>query len=312
MKKRVKAFAPATVANVSCGFDIFGLALEHPGDEIVLNLKDEPGIRINRIYGDNGRLPKEAEKNTAGIAIMSFLKHLQLELGIEMELHKGLPLGSGLGSSAASAVAALKGLNFLLKEPLSDKELIPFALDAEKAISGTGHADNVAPSLLGGFVIVRSYDPLDIVKLNVRDDLYCVVIHPDIEIMTKIARDILPTQVNLKDAVTQWGNIAGVVAGLLNNDYDLLSRSMNDIIVEPVRAELIPYFYEVKKSALSEGALGCSISGSGPSVFALCKTRTIAEAVGKKMKDIYDRRNIKNDLYISGINNKGAIAEQID
>lgn len=306
MKNSVKAFAPATVANVSCGFDIFGFALEKPGDVVILTITDTPGVTIKKVEGDCGKLPWEADKNTAGIAATLLLRHLKKKIGVEIELSKKMPLSSGLGSSAASSVAVLTGLNDLLGSPLSKDELLPFALETEEAACGSAHADNVAPSLLGGFVLIRSYDPLDVIKLPVPDDLYCCLIHPDVEVLTKDARSILPAEIKLKDAVTQWGNIAGFIAGLMQRDYELISRSMQDVIIEPARAKLIPHFHEVKEAVLSSGALGCSISGSGPSIFALCQSLSITESVAEVMKAVYDSKDFKSNIYVSKINNEGS------
>ena len=308
MRKKIKAFAPATVANVSCGFDIFGLALESPGDEVIIEVKDSPGVVIKKITGDNGKLPLQAEKNSAGVAAIEFLNHPRIsnKIGVEIELIKNMPLGSGMGSSAASGAAVLFGLNELLDRPFTPLEMMPFALKAEESACGTGHADNIAPSLMGGFVLVRSYDPLDIIKLPVPDKLYCTVVHADVEIMTQKARGILPPVVDMKKSVAQSGNVAGFIAGLLQKDYELLGRSMQDVIVEPVRATLIPYYYEVKNAAMAAGALGCNISGSGPSIFALSVSRETAEAIGEEMKKVYLNNGIKCDVYVSKINEEGS------
>ncbi|MBD3290942.1 homoserine kinase [candidate division KSB1 bacterium] len=307
MRKRVRAFAPATVANVSCGFDIFGFAMEYPGDEVKLTLTNTPGIEIRRIIGDNGRLPLEADKNTAGVAARLFLEKMNLhkETGVSIELIKNLPLGSGMGSSAASAVAVLYGLNHLFQSPLQRTELLPFAMETERTACGSAHADNAAPALFGGFVLIRSYFPPDIISLPVPDDLYCCLIHPDIEVNTGSARKILSPQIKLTDAVTQMGNVAGFVAALCKSDYDLLSRSMEDVLIEPVRSRLIPHYFELKEEALKAGALGCNIAGSGPSVFALCRSEPIAYQVSEAMKDLYDKINLKSEIYISKINQQG-------
>ncbi len=303
--KEVRVFAPATVANVSCGFDIFGCALNTPGDEVVVRKSKDAGVQIVKIEGDNGRLSKDAAQNTAGIAANLLLNHLQTKQGIEIELYKQMPLGSGLGSSAASAVASLAAINHLLGNPLPRMELLPFAMQTEKVVSGWGHADNAAAALLGGFILVRSYDPLDVLQLPVPDDLYFAVVRANAEINTKKAREILKPEIELKKAVVQWGNIAGLVMGLLNGDYDLISRSMNDVIVEPVRAPLIPHFENVKSAALNNGALGCSISGSGPSIFALCRGPENARQAGQAMGRIYKTANMEHDVYLSQINKTG-------
>jgi homoserine kinase len=306
VKKEIRVFAPATVANVTCGFDIFGFAIDSVGDEVVLRLCDKPGITIKKITGDEGKLPLGPDKNTAGVAIKAFLESTNSHQGVEIDLHKGMPLGSGLGSSAASAVAAVFGANFLFGNLLKREELLKFALEGERIASGEAHADNIAPSLLGGFVVVRSYDPLDIIKIPVPNNLFTTIAHPWIEIRTEDARKILKESIPLKDAVTQWGNVAGFVAGLMKEDYDLIARSMQDVIVEPVRSSLIPGFKKVKESALKAGALGCGISGSGPSIFALSTSEEAARNIGKSMQSEFEGLNIKSDLYISRINKEGA------
>ena len=284
----IRVYAPATVANVACGFDIFGFAVNHPGDEVVLTKSSTPGIRINEITGDDGRLPKDVLKNTAGIAIMKYLEHIgQTDQGFELSLHKDMPLGSGLGSSAASAVAGVFAANELMGKPLSQKELLPFAMEGERVACGSAHADNVGPSLLGGFVIIRSYDPLDIIQIPTPSDLYASIVHPQIEVNTKDARRILEREITLHKTITQMGNVAGLVAGLLLPDYQLIGRSLVDVIIEPARAILIPQFDVVKAAALEAGSLGCSISGSG------------AMAAG------FHQVGIGTEEYVSEINQQG-------
>lgn len=304
----VKAFAPATVANVSCGFDIFGFAIQEPGDTVEVRRRDEPGIVITEITGDEGRLPRQAEKNSVTVVMLALLKHLGInDLGCEVVLNKNMPLGSGMGSSAASAVAGVVAMNELLGNPLSRKELLPFAMEGERIASGSAHADNVGPSLLGGFVVIRSYNPLDIFTIPVPDDLYCTLVHPDIEINTKDARFILRNEVSLKNTIAQMGNVAGLVAGLMKADYDLISRSMVDVIIEPVRSILIPEFKEVKQAAISNGALGCSISGAGPSMFALSRGVENAQNAGKAMQERFASAGIDSAVHVSGINQGGAV-----
>lgn len=304
----VKAFAPATVANVSCGFDIFGFAIQEPGDTVELTKRDEPGVVITEITGDEGRLPRQAEKNSVTVVMLALLKHLGIkDLGCEVVLRKNMPLGSGMGSSAASAVAGVVAMNELLGNPLSRKELLPFAMEGERIASGSAHADNVGPSLLGGFVVIRSYNPLDIFTIPVPDDLYCTLVHPDIEINTKDARFILRNEVSLKNTIAQMGNVAGLVAGLMKADYDLISRSMVDVIIEPVRSILIPEFKDVKQAAISNGALGCSISGSGPSMFALSRGIENAQNAGKAMQERFASAGIESAMHVSGINQGGAV-----
>lgn len=309
MKKELRVFAPATVANVACGFDIFGFALETPGDEIVVRLHSKPGVTLAKVTGDGGLLPLEPENNTAGVSVLKLLEFLnssqKIEQGIEIELHKKMPLGSGLGSSAASAAGSVFAANALLGSPLSSKELIPFAMEAEKIACGSAHADNVAPALLGGFILVRSYQPLDVIEIPLKIDLYCSVLHPKIEIRTEMARQILKKEITLKQLVIQSGNVAGLIAGLIQGEVSLINRCLEDVIIEPIRSLLIPGFYEIKSAAMKEGALGCSISGSGPSVFALTQEKGQAERVGLAMRDAYHAKGPDCDLYISSINRQG-------
>ncbi len=304
----IKAFAPATVANVACGFDIFGFAIQEPGDIVEVRRRDEPGIVITDITGDEGRLPRAAEKNAVTVVMLHLLKHLGLpDFGCEVILHKNMPLGSGMGSSAASAVAGVVAMNELLDCPLSRQELLRFAMEGERIASGSAHADNVGPSLLGGFVVIRSYNPLDIFSIPVPEDLYCTLVHPDIEINTKDARYILRNEVSLKNTIAQMGNVAGLVAGLMKSDYDLISRSMVDVIIEPVRSILIPEFNEVKRAAIQNGALGCSISGAGPSMFALSRGVETAQRVGHAMQQTFRNAGIEANTHISGINQGGPV-----
>ncbi|MEX2233017.1 MAG: homoserine kinase [Cyclobacteriaceae bacterium] len=304
--KTVRAFAPATVANVSCGFDVFGFAVERPGDEVMLTLTDEPGVRMKKIEGDGGRLPMEAEKNTAGVAVLAFLKAIKSNQGVEIILKKNLPLGSGMGSSAASSVAALVGINHLLKEPFLKKDLLPFAMEAERIACGSAHADNVAPSLLGGFVLIRGYEPLDVVSIPTPPNLYCTLIHPHLELNTQDSRQVLRLNITLKDAIVQWGNIAGLVAGLMKPDFGLISRSLKDVIAEPVRSMLIPGFYKIKEKALENGALGSGISGSGPTIFALSTDEKTAHKIGKVIGQEFEQFKLNSEVFVSNINPQGA------
>lgn len=303
--KSVTVFAPATVANVACGFDIFGFAVNEPGDVAKVTLRENPGVEITRITGDNGKLPKAAEKNTAGFAALRYLETIKSQQGVSIELHKKMPLSSGLGSSAASAVAVLFAINTLFDNRLTKSELLSIALQSEKLACGAAHADNAAPALFGGFLLIRENNPPDIVELPVPENLYCTIIHPEIEINTADARNILAPNVPLKDAVKQWANTAGLVAGLYRKDLTLISRSMNDYIIEPQRARLIPHFYELKKAALDRGALGCSISGSGPSLFALSNSQEIAQKIAGSMSAVLANYKICNQIYISTINTEG-------
>jgi homoserine kinase len=303
--KSIKVFIPATVSNVACGFDIFGFALENPGDEVRIKLRNKPGVEISKITGDNGRLPLDPEKNTAGVSVLKYLNHLKSRQGVEIEVHKKMPLGSGLGSSAASAVGSVFGLNLLLNEPLTGTELIPFAMEGERIACGSAHADNVAPSMMGGFVLIRSYQPLDVIQIPTPNNLFCAVVHPQIEIRTEDARRILKKDISLKDAITQWGNTAALVAGLMKPDYDLISRSLKDVIIEPVRSMLIPGFDQAHDSAIKAGALGMSISGSGPSVFALAKSLKSAKAAAESILNEFKKFNMDGEIYISKINKNG-------
>ena len=306
MKKTIKVFAPASVTNVSCGFDIMGYAIDWPGDEVILKIKNRPGIKITKITGDGGKLPVDPKINTAGLSLLSLANHLGFNQGIELELRKKMALGSGLGSSAASAVASVFALNEILDKPLSKTDLLPFALEGEKlTCGGTPHADNVSACLMGGFVIVRSLSPIDVINIKTPPNLYSTIIHPHLEINTADTRKILRKQILLSDAVKQWGNVAGLVAGLMNSDYGLIARSLQDVIIEPIRSILIPGFDDIKNAAIEAGALGCSISGSGPSVFAFSKSRRTAEIVGEEMRRVLRLIKVKGDLYISKINKKG-------
>ena len=307
-RRGIKVFAPASVANVACGYDVLGLALEKPGDEIVVRFSDDPGLRITKITGAKGRLPYEVEKNTAGFAALKLMEHLRVDpdVGIEMEIHKKMPFGSGLGSSAASAVAAVVAVNELLKRPLSKRELLPFAVLGEQIADGSIHADNVAPSLIGGIVLIRDNTTLDIHRVPFPFGIYICVVYPHIEILTKDARDILSKQVTLKQHIQQSGNLASLIIGLLNADFDLIKRSLKDVIIEPQRAKLIPGFQEVKQAALEAGALGCSISGAGPSVFTMNNSSIAAERVGEAMQLVWQKHGIECDVFISQINPEGA------
>ncbi len=306
MEKKIKVFAPASVTNVSCGFDVLGFAIDWPGDEIVLRINGKSGVKIKKITGDGRKLPLDPENNTAGLSLLALMEHLKFDRGVEIEIHKKMALGSGLGSSAASAVASVYALNELLGKPLKKEELLPFALEGEKlTCGGTPHADNVSACLYGGFVIVRSIFPLDVINISTPKNLYVTIAHPHLEINTADTRKILRKQILLSDAVKQWGNVAGLVAGLINEDYNLIGRSLQDVIIEPIRSILIPGFNEIKQAAINAGALGCSISGSGPSIFAFSKTKAIADKAGKEMMKILKSINVDGDLYISKINKKG-------
>ncbi len=299
----IKIFCPATIANLNCGFDVMGLCLDTIGDEMIFRKVPTKGIKITRITGTD--LPYEATKNVAGVAALALIEKLDLDFGFEMEIHKNIKAGSGIGSSSASAAGAVFGINELLGKPFSKNELVDFAMKGEAIASGCEHADNVAPCLLGGFTLVRGYNPLDVIKIASPNELYAVVLHPHIEVKTADARAVLEPTVPFKNAVTQTGNLGGLIAGLYTNDYDLIGRSLNDVLVEPYRKHLIPYFDEVKNSALQNGALGSGISGAGPSIFALCKGEESAKKVAEAMKNTYAKTNIPFDIYISKVNDEG-------
>lgn len=305
MKKKVTVFAPATVANLGCGFDAMGLAIAAPGDELTLIANNSRKLIIRSITGDNKKLSLDPKKNTAGVAIQALLHALELKKGFDIYLKKKMPLGSGLGSSAASAVAGVFALNELFGRPFSRKELIPFAMAGEKIASGAAHADNAAPCMLGGIVLVRSYNPFEVISLPSPGKLFVVVVHPDVEVLTKNSRAVLPEKIPMKDGIAQWSNTAALVSGLYTNDYGLIGRSVSDHVAEPFRAELIPCFTDVKAAALQQGALGCSISGSGPSIFAFCEGKKSAETVAKAMQAEFRKKKIRNTAYISTVNQKG-------
>jgi homoserine kinase len=301
--KEIKIFTPATVANVSCGFDILGLCLDTVGDEMIVREVPEKGVRLTKITGQE--LPLETHKNVAGVAGLALLEQVDASVGYEIEIYKKIKPGSGIGSSAASAAGAVFAINELLGKPFSKQELIYFAMQGEKLASGTEHADNVSPVILGGFTLVRSYKPLDVLKINSPDDLYATIIHPQIEVKTSDSRAVLKNQVSLKKMVTQMGNFGGLISGLYTSDYDLIGRSLHDEIIEPNRLVLIPEFNKIKKGVIQAGALGAGISGSGPSIFALSKGKETANIVGETMAEIYNTTDIDYDIHVSKINQQG-------
>ena len=304
--KEIKVFAPATVANVVCGFDVLGFAVNEPGDEVIMRLTDEPGVRLLKITGDDGKLPLNPTKNTVSVSVQHYLNHLNRpDIGVEIELHKKMPIGSGLGSSSASTVAGLYAINQLMDNLLTAKELVPFAMKGEELACGYGHADNVAPALMGGFVLVRSYEPLDLIALPTPTDLFAAIVYPEVDVPTKDARQMIRAKVLLKDAVTQWGNVAGLVAGLYSNDIELMGRSMKDVLVEPVRSILIPDFYILRAMAMENGAIGFGISGSGPSVFALAKDPITARKITDTLQKHLTKLKINSKAYVSSVNAEG-------
>ncbi len=298
----VRVHAPATVSNVVCGFDCLGFALSKPFDELLVRKIDEPVIRIT--HHDDFGLPTDAEKNVAGVALRSMLDALDADFGFEVEITKHIKPGSGIGSSSASSCGAVVAANHLLGDRFSKLELADFAMEGEKLASGAKHADNVAPCIYGGFTLVRSADPLDIISLDF-PPLFATVIHPQIEIRTADARAILPKQVPLKDAIRQWSNLGSLVAALGKGDCDLIARSMEDFIVEPVRKLLIPKFDEVRSASLAAGAIGGGISGSGPSMFMLCESKETADKVADVMRNVYSQTSIEFNIYVSTIQPEG-------
>lgn len=303
----IKVFAPATVGNIGIGFDIMGAALERPGDEVIASKSNTPGVRITKITGAGSKLPYDAEKNTAGVAVLRFLEHMDAtSQGIELEIHKKMPIGSGLGSSAASAAAAVYAASELLRTGLSKRELLPFAAMGERLVSGGIQLDNVAPSLLGGIILARDSETFDVHRLHVPRGLYMVVVHPHFELLTKDVRAKLQPEVSLPNHIQQNANLAGFIIGMYNADIPLIGRSLHDLIIEPQRASLIPGFYDIKEAAMNAGALGCSISGAGPSVFALCPNSLVAENAGLAMQQAFAKHNKTADIYLSGINQEGA------
>lgn len=300
--KQITVLAPATVANVVCGFDCLGFALGAPFDEMTLRLTDEKAIRI--INHDEFDLPTEPEKNVAGVALAAILNEIEDNIGFEIEITKHIKPGSGVGSSSASAVGAVVAANKLLDERFSRLELAEFALKGEFLASQGRHADNVAPCLYGGFTLVRSVSPLDIVEIEF-PKLFVTVIHPQIEIKTSEARKILPTEIPLKSAIQAWANVGALIAALSKGDYGLISRSLEDLIVEPVRKSLIPHFDEVKNASLKANALGGGISGSGPSIFMLSETLETANSVEMAMREVYGNTAIEFNTYVSEINSEG-------
>ncbi len=304
LPRQVTAFAPATVANVGSGFDVLGFAVQRPGDTVQARRREGDGIALLEVTGDEGRLPR-GESNTAVVAARALLEKLGAPFGVDLILHKGMPLASGLGSSAASAAAALYAVNRLAGDPLPVEELLPCALAAEQIAAGAGHADNAAPALIGGFVLIRSTAPLDLVRLPVPDGLAVALLSPDVEIPTEAARRMLRKQIPLADAVSQWGNLAALVASLYDDDLALMGRSLHDLIAEPVRAVLIPGFAAVKEAALEAGAIGCSISGAGPAVFALAASVGQAKEVAEAMRRAFAAAGLAATSYVSEIRRAG-------
>ncbi len=300
--KEITVLAPATVANVVCGFDCLGFALDEPCDEMTVRLIDEKSVKIK--HHDEFNLPTEPENNIAGVALLAILEEIEDNIGFEVEITKKIKPGSGIGSSSASAVGAVVAANKLLEDRFPLLELAEFAMKGEFLASQGRHADNVAPCLFGGFTLVRSVTPIDIIRLDF-PPLFVTVIHPQIEIKTSEARKILPTEISLKSAIQAWSNVGALVAALSKGDYELISRALEDFIIEPVRKRLIPHFDALKSESLKSGALGGGISGSGPSVFMLSETLETAQKIEKTMNEIYASTKIEFNIYVTKINSEG-------
>lgn len=307
--KNIRVKSPATIANLGCGFDILGLALSEPFDVIDMELLETRTIEIMEITGCDD-LSLDPAKNVVGVVLQAMLNRIDDNIGFRVKIEKGIYPGSGIGSSAASAAGAAYAANVLLENRFSISELIVFAMEGERLASGTAHADNVAPALMGGITLVRSYDPLDVISIAIPKELFCVVLHPSIEVRTSDARMVLSDKIPLKTAVKQWGNVAGLIAGFYKEDYALIGRSLTDYIVEPVRSILIPRFYELKKAAVDNGALGAGISGSGPSIFALCKGEVSAMRVCNVLEMHMRIVGLRGNVYVSSINREGASVYQ--
>lgn len=301
--EEIKFFSPASVANVSCGFDVLGFCLDPIGDEMVVRRTVAPGVKISKIEGQD--LPFDVKKNVAGVAAEALLKEFPVDFGFEIEIYKKIKAGSGIGSSAASAAGSVYGLNELLGRPFTAHELVSFAMEGESVACGAAHADNVAPVLLGGITLVRSTAPLEVIKLPSPSELTAVILHPKIELKTLHAREILKKNVSMEKAVQQWGNLGAFVSALYQEDYELMSRSLKDGIVEPMRSLLIPNFENLKKASKDAGAIGFGISGSGPSVFALTQGLKTAKEVAEALKKNISSIGIDFELHISNINNQG-------
>jgi homoserine kinase len=302
--KEITVRAPATVANLVCGFDVLGLCLEEPYDIMHVRLLDKKQVIIRTT--DNYPLPSDPAMNTAGAPLLEMLAVLKQDIGFEVNITKQIKPGSGIGSSAASAAGAVVAANELLGNIFTNEELVRFAMFGEKVASGVKHADNIAPCIFGGVTLIRSIFPLDIIAIG-SPPLFVSVLHPQIEVRTSDAREILRKEVLLKDAIRQWGNIAGLVAGLMKSDYDLIGRSLEDVIIEPVRSILIPGFDIIKSECKAAGAIGGGISGSGPSIFMLSRDESTAQVVAGVMRSVYDRIGVNYHIYVTTVNQRGVI-----
>jgi homoserine kinase len=302
-RDEINVFAPATVSNVGPGFDLLGFALEAPGDELIIRRN---GTSKLVLYNETDcRLPADPEENVAAVAAASLLRELHSQEGFDLVFKKKIHPGSGVGSSAASCVAAVFGINELLGSPFETAQLIPFAMEGEKVASGATHADNIAPALLGGITLIRAYDPIDIKHIPYPDDLWCAVVHPHLEIKTSESRKLIPQTVPLQTALKQCGNLAGLIAGLTTGDYPLIGRSVSDLFAEPYRTGQLPGYTALKESALEAGSVGTGLSGSGPSVFSLCRGEEMAIHLGEVMKRHFTARHIQSRTYISRISQAG-------
>lgn len=313
IRAAVSIHAPATVANVGCAFDTIGFAVHGIGDIVTASFTDTTGVSIRSLSGNAVELSQDPLQNTASVAVISMLKDIaDKPPGIALDIHKGLPIGSGLGSSSASAVAGVVAVNQLLGAPLTRRELVPYAMEGERIACGVAHADNVAPALMGGFVLIRSISPLEILQLPTPDSMHITLVTPHIELRTIDARRVLRGSTPLSSVTKQLGNVAGLVSGLFQNDIGLIGRSLEDVIIEPERSKLIPGFYAVKKAALDAGAIGCSISGSGPSLFALSTSKSIASLVADTMREMFAQHTIQTSTTITTVNTVGATEVALD
>ena len=301
--EEIKVFSPATVANVACGFDVLGFCLDGIGDEMIIRKSKDKGVRIT--VSDGYDLPLDIDKNIAGVSAKALYEKANPDFGFELEIYKRIKPGSGIGSSAASAVGSVFGMNQLLGKPFNQNELIEFAMKGEALASAAEHADNIAPALLGGFTLVKNFNPLRILQIPSPEDLYAVIVHQQIEIKTSEARSVLPAQIKLRDATIQWANLGSLIHALHTNDYALIGECLEDVVAEPYRSKVIPAYGVLKQAAKTAGALGTSISGSGPSIFSLCKGIDIAKEISSTQKKVLNSMDVSFEVYISKINTKG-------
>ena len=301
--EEIKVFSPATVANVACGFDVLGFCLDGIGDEMIIRKSKDKGVRIT--VSDGYDLPLDIDKNIAGVSAKALYEKANPDFGFELEIYKRIKPGSGIGSSAASAVGSVFGMNQLLGKPFNQNELIEFAMKGEALASAAEHADNIAPALFGGFTLVKNLNPLRILQIPSPEDLYAVIVHQQIEIKTSEARSVLPAQIKLRDATIQWANLGSLIHALHTNDYALIGECLEDVVAEPYRSKVIPAYGILKQAAKTAGALGTSISGSGPSIFSLCQGIDIAKKISSAQKKVLNSTDVSFEVYISKINTKG-------